>query len=365
MAVETEDMSIRETIEASMEQVAEKEASDAPDTTDDATPPPEDKATPPDEKPADEKPADEKPAADKKDAKPDAKKDAKSDTTEPLPDTKLPRSRAPGSWKPLAREKWASLDASVQQEILRRERDIANGFNEVANARKFTQEFQTLANGHAHIIAAEGGDVMKVTRDLFQTAAALYSGSPQQKVATVAAMIKNFGIDLQMLDGFLAGQPNAMGNQQDQPQNLDAMVNARVQAALQPFLQQSNAGLEQSVTSELETFATDPKNEFFEDVKMDMADVLEMAAKRNQKMTLQDAYSRAIMLNSEIADLVTERKLREKTDQRNDAAVKARRKAVSVRSTPSRELASGDADGAAKASTMRDDIQAAIEANAE
>lgn len=365
MAIEEQEESMRETIEASMAQVAEKETEETPDTTDDAAPP-EDKGTPPDEKaPPDEKPAEEKPAADKKDVKPDLKKDAKAAATETPPDTKLPRSRAPGSWKPLAREKWAGLDPSVQQEILRRERDIANGFNEVANARKFTQEFQGIANGHAHIIAAEGGDVMKVTRDLFQTAAALYSGSPQQKVATVAAMIKNFGIDLQMLDGFLAGQPNAMGSQQDQPQNLDAMVNARVQAALQPFLQQSNQGLEQSVTSELETFATDPKNEFFEDVKMDMADVLEMAAKRNQKMTLQDAYSRAIMLNSEIADLVTERKLREKTDQRNDAAVKARKKAVSVRSTPSRELASGDADGAAKASTMRDDIQAAIEANAE
>ena len=51
---------------------------------------------------------------------------------------------------------------------------------------------------HQNIINAEGDDALAMTRNLFTTAAALYHGSPAQKVQTVAGFIRTFGIDLQI-----------------------------------------------------------------------------------------------------------------------------------------------------------------------
>jgi hypothetical protein len=274
--------------------------------------------------------------------------------------TQLPKSKAPGSWKPAAREKWNGLPAEIQQEVLRRERDIATGFNEVAEVKKFRDQFGGLVTQHQGIINAEGGDAMAMTRNLYTTAAVLYNGTPQQKVATVAGFIRNFGVDIAMLDQHLS-DPNAAPPQRRDTGNQDAasFIRTEIQAALAPILKQREDNVGQSI----EEFASDPKNEFFEDVKDTMADILELAAKRGQKMTLQDAYKRATLMDSEIAEVIQERSLREKTQQRSSAASQARKRAVSLKTTPSTELASGDPAAAEKSGqSLRSDILSAVDA---
>lgn len=276
----------------------------------------------------------------------------------------LPKSRAPGSWKPSAREKWAGMAPEVQQEVLRREREISNGFNEIATVKKFHQDYGSIMTQHQAIINAEGGDGMKMTRDLYQTAATLYNGTPVAKAQTIAAFIRNFGIDLPMLDGILAGDPPKQGQQgggqQGGNQDAGAYIRNIIQAELAPLLGQRTKQDEAEVGQSLEEFASDPKNEFFEDLREDMADILEMGAKRGKKISLQDAYSRASMLNTEIAGVIKERELQKKVASGNSAAAKARKRAVSVHNTPSKELASGDESKAAP-NSLRDDLLSAVE----
>ncbi|MCJ7432755.1 MAG: hypothetical protein MUO77_04640 [Anaerolineales bacterium] len=207
--------------------------------------------------------------------------------------TQLPKSRAPSSWRPALREKWAALPAEVQQEVLKREREIGQGFNEVGEVKKFRDSFLQTINPYQNIFQAEGNQPLKTINDLLQTASVLYNGGAMQKAQTVAQMIRSFGIDLQILDGILSGQPQQAGATggtspgMNNGSDISRLVQMAVQSALQPMLQgQQEAAKreEQDALSVIDTFATDAKNEFFDDVKDDMADLLELAAKRGQKM---------------------------------------------------------------------------------
>ena len=265
--------------------------------------------------------------------------------------------RAPGSWTPAAREKWGTLPAEVQREVLKRERDIANGFTEIGRIKQFGQDMQGLWTPFQGIIAAEGGDAMKMTRDLFITAASLYNGSPAQKVQTVAGIIKNFGIDIAMLDSALAGEIPAGGA--PQTPNVNAQVQSAVQQALAPILQtqqQHAAVQEQEAQSEIDRFAQDPAHEFFDDVKDTMADLMEVATKRGQQMDLQSAYNRAILMHEDIAKIVQERSARQKAAAVSTAAAAARKKAVSVTGgAPATTTVAGSEN-----TSLRADLESAI-----
>ena len=266
--------------------------------------------------------------------------------------------RAPGTWRPALREKWAALPPDVQSEILRREAEIARGFTESTNSRKFHEEFNKTVSPFQTLIAAEGGNAMQVVHNLMNTASAMYYGTPAQKVNMVAGFIKNFGVDLELLDGVLAANKpldvNAGGGT---PGHVSTLIQQEVQRHLAPILRGQQASQEEAqnqVASQLEAFASDPANEFFDDVRETMADLLEIAARRNQQMDLSTAYNRATMMHPDIAKVIEDRNLRKRAQEASATAQAARRKSVSVVGAPAK------AAGEAKPETLRGDIEAAI-----
>ena len=292
------------------------------------------------------------------------KKSPASQETAPTEEaTQLAKSRAPSSWRPALREKWTALPAEVQAEVLKREREIGQGFNEIGEIKKFRDSFLQTINPYQNIFQAEGGQPMQTITNLLQTAGVLYNGAPMQKAQTVAQMIKSFGIDVRMLDELLSGQPPTQGQGQgtgggmNGGPDISRLVQNAVQSALAPVLrgqQEAAQREEEDAVSAIDQFAQDPKNEFFEDVKDEMADLLEMAAKRGQKMDLSTAYNRAILAHSDIADIVSQRKLQERTSAASSAAAAARRKAVSITGAPANESAN-------PGNSIRDALNNAIE----
>lgn len=262
--------------------------------------------------------------------------------------------KAPNSWKPAMREKWSSLPKEIQQEIARRERDINKGMHESGEARRFQNEFERTVQPFQSFIAAENSTPLKAVQNMMQTAATLRIGSPQQKAQTVAHLIKNFGIDVKTLDSMLAGS-----YQTDPVQRQIQEAVAPVQEMVNRYQQQEasrHAELNQNVGSELENFAADPANEFFDDVRDTMADIMDMATNRGQKIDLSTAYNRAIMMHDDIADVVTQRKLLEQAKRKNASTQAARKKAVSISGAPT---VGGDAEPTV---SMRQDIERAIAA---
>jgi len=249
------------------------------------------------------------------------------------------------------------LEPDVQAEILRREAEIARGLSESTNSRKFQEEFTRTVAPYQSVIAAEGGNAMKFVNDLMVTAASLYHGTSAQKVNVVAGLIKNFGVNLEELDQVLATNKPLMTNASAAPNDVSALVRAEIQRNLAPILrgqQMSEQEAQQQVSQELESFSSDPNNEFFDDVRETMADLLEVAARRGQKMDLSTAYNRATMMHPDIAKVIEDRNLRKRATEVSATAQAARRKSVSVVGAPAK------AAEEAKPETLRGDIEAAI-----
>jgi len=65
-----------------------------------------------------------------------------------------------------------------------------------------------------------------------------------------------------------------------------------------------------------------------------MADLMDLATKRGQSLSLKDAYDRACWANPEIRNVIGQRRERERAQQTNQVTQKARSAAVSVGGSP-------------------------------
>jgi hypothetical protein len=277
----------------------------------------------------------------------------------PPPEIGEPSLKAPGTWTPGAREKWATLPKEVREEVWKREKDASRALTTSSEARKFQNEFSALIQPYLRFIAAEQSTPLAAVNNMMQTAAALRVGTPVQKVEIVASIIKNFGIDLHALDSMLAGQKPEI-NPQAQVQQLVQEQLAPVRQLLQQHQQnqlQAERAIEHEVQNELEQFASDPKHEFYWDVKDTMTDIMELAARRGQQMGLTEAYERATLIHEPVRRVIDARKLRDTAQSSTQAAQRARGTAASV--VPSSEA---DRVKSVPGDSIRASIEAAIDA---
>jgi hypothetical protein len=249
--------------------------------------------------------------ADKPEATDEATKPVKKGKEETPPERKQDSStqfKAPESWKPQARDAWAKVPAEAQQEILRRERDIVQTLQATSVQRKLAADFFSAVSPFEMMIRSEGSDPISATRELFGQAAILRIGTPAQKAQLVANVVKRFNVPIQDLDAALVGEqiPDEEGKIAQILEKQLAPVR-QFMSTIDQTRQQRTQQVDGQIDGEIEAFAEDKANEFFFDVKEEMADLMEMAAKRNQSMTLKQAYDKAIQLNPEIAKAIQQR----------------------------------------------------------
>ena len=263
--------------------------------------------------------------------------------------------KPPQSWKPGAREAWGSLPPDVRAEVHRREKEAARVVQETAPARQVYQHLGQLQQKYAPALQAEGVDVVTAATNLMDLASRLRFGTPVEKATLAATIIRNYGVDINALANVLDGQvPQQLHPQQGQPQP-GMYQDPRVDQLLQQLEQAKQSRIEQTVqaaTNEVETFGAD--KDFFQDVREDMADMLELAAKRGIDMTLEQAYDRACSMHPEIAKVLEARKAAQAAGTQNGSTRKARAAASSVRGTPATASTSQPGD-------LRGAIEAAIE----
>lgn len=242
-------------------------------------------------------------------------------TPESTPAEARPTIRAPESWKPVAREYWAKLPLDVQQEVSRREREITTTLQQTAEERKLASNFRESVRPFEAMIRAENRDPVTAASELFATAAMLRMGTPVQKAQLVANMVKNFGIPIEMLDSALVGEQIP-----DEDSKLQRLLDQRLQpvtefiSEFKSLKQQRQEKASGDVMTEIKAFSENPENEFFEDVREDMADLMELASKRGRPITLKDAYDRAIAVHPEISKVLSQRRAEEADRKRNAAS---------------------------------------------
>lgn len=302
--------------------------------------------------------------APKQSVRDDQGKFAKADKTEtpaitPGPKSEPIKEKAPVSWRPEVREHWKGLPAEVRSEVMRREQEVQRTLQESADARKFADSIQKTIAPYEMFIRAEGGNTVAAIDSLMATAARLRTAPAPDLANLVAGIVKQFGVGrfgntfIEQLDSALAGQVPQTDPQQAQLQQAIQQQLAPMQQFMSQF-QQAQVAQQQKVqeqaVGEVSQFLD--KAEFGEDVREEMADIMELAQRRGREISLGDAYRQACLVNPRVRSVLEARAKTKGAQQLQGAATKAKAAAVSVSGAPAMAVPT---QGAA-------DVRSAIEA---
>jgi len=323
--VETPEPSLRESLEAAIDEVdpnlegASKETPDKPSTEQQVPVP----AAP------------EKPAADP----------ASKEVSVPSQELK-----APAQWKPAVREKWNQLPREVQEEVLRREGDSMRLIGSVGPKLRMADELQSHIAPFSQALQTNGVSPSAFVHDVFASIRSLAHGDDRLKAETVANIVQAYGVDVRALDQVLTGRIQAP------PEVLEArMATARANAVIR----QQSAGVEYQTQLEAEKsvvgFAADPKHEFLDDVRNQMADLIELGHAK----TLEDAYQSAVWSNPATRQILLTREAQSRAAMKNNRANAARRASSSVRGAPG--VPGAAHVGAAGGGSLRETLEAAFD----
>jgi hypothetical protein len=118
--------------------------------------------------------------------------------------------------------------------------------------------------------------------------------------------------------------------QVQQPNQFEQLLDQRL-APIQKFLQaqqqreqQQAQQVEQQAVQTVTQMADDPRFPYFQDVREEMADIIEMGARRGVAITLDDAYNKAVRMNDSTFSATT---VRDSTQSATQQALAAHREA--------------------------------------
>ncbi len=265
------------------------------------------------------------PDAEKLGAKGDADddKDDKKDTSEKS-------YAAPASWKPAVREHWEKLPPEVQEEVTRRETEIQRGLQQACGHRRVAEEYMNVIRPYQHLIQAQNSTPAAAITSMMQTAAQLTMGSPAQKAQLIAEIIGNYAIDVEILDGVLSGQDIGpehspiMDHIDQRLAPLNDFMNR-----FQGYQEQDSTAIVEQANQDLSMFQSETDHEFYEDVREEMADLMELGARRGRVVTLQQAYDAACQNTPEVKKVIDHRAARKRAAVPSGDELANKRKAAS------------------------------------
>ena len=250
-------------------------------------------------------------------------------TPQPTEAVTTPTLKAPANWKPAAREKWAQLPPEVQAEAVRVHHEVQKTLQETTQARRTAEALDATVRPFLPLIQAEGGDVMRAIGSLMQTAAALRTAPPAHKAQLVAQLVRTYGVPIDELDSALSGATPQVSHAPAEYR--DPRVDQMLQA-LQAQKQSQAQAETQRAAAEVESFKAEA--EFLDDVREDMADLIEVAQRRGVALSLKDAYARAVAMNPDVSEALRQREAAKAAQTANAATAKAKAASSSVRSSP-------------------------------
>ena len=270
---------------------------------------------------------------------------------EPAPKT----DKAPAGWSPTAREEWGGLSDTVKQQVMKREREAQQAMDNSAQARRGMNDFNQMLEPFKQSMISSGySNPFEAITEVLNTEATLRHGTPQDKAGMVAQLIQGYGVDIQALDSLLAGQPV----QPSENATIEQLIDKRMQPVNQMLNQinqaeqQNQIRTQQAATAEVENFQANA--EFLNEVRMDMADLMDMAAKRGQTMTLEQAYEKACAINPEVSAVISQRSQQQKIMGTHNTAQQKKAASVSLTGQPA-----GAGGGLPSNMSLRDSIAAA------
>ena len=258
--------------------------------------------------------------------------------------------KAPDSWSPAAKAQFAALPAEIQAEIARREADVHKGFTKQDEHRNLGKTFEQAVAPYLPMIRSEGSDPIKAVGALMQTAYTFRAGTPDQKEQALIGLMSQYQIDPNRIFQRLTG---AQTQQRTDPQLAQvqqqlAQLQAERLAQRTQVEQQEQAQISQTI----ESFASDPKNVYFANVRAEMAALLDKGSAKD----LQEAYDMACWARPDIRPLLLQHQEQQRVADAQARAAKARRAGSTLTGSPT-----GNAGhGAVENLSLRDQLTAAF-----
>jgi hypothetical protein len=270
--------------------------------------------------------------------------------------------RAPASWKKDAKGAWAELPLQVRQEVYKREMEVERVLKETAPIRQQIQEIQNVVSPYMARIQSAGVTPVQAMNELFKADFVLATGTPQSKAQMMAKLIKDYGVTIEDLDAAIVATMQGAAQQQPQgfdPNYVNQLVQQQLQQALAPIYQerqQKEQLVVQQATQTVEQMALDPRYPYFDDVREEMADLIEVASRRGVALSLEDAYTKAVAINPGVSGQQSRQAMMTQANQQHQQAQRARLAASSVNGSP----ASGGSNAFAGDGSLRGSIEAAF-----
>lgn len=233
----------------------------------------------------------------------------------------------PASWKNEHKAKWNELPLDIREEISRRDEEVHRGFTKLDEDRNLGKQIKEVVTPYLATIRAEGGTPVTAVADLLNTAHILRTGDALTKAQMVHNVIRQFGVDLSLIQG-TANQidPQVQALQQ----KLSQIEYERNQEKL--LQQQAQDG---TVSSIIEEFAANPANQYYVQVKPQMAALLRAGLATD----MQDAYDKAVKLDPSISQIVVSQNAEELAKKKQQELEAKKRAAVSVNGSSSTYVA--------------------------
>ena len=260
--------------------------------------------------------------------------------------------RPPPGWSPASKVAFANLPDSVKTDIAKRESEVNQGFAKLADY-KGLEPFTELAkrNGTTITEAVKNYNAFEnsLNKDLVGGVGMICERYGQHPLAIANEIIRRYG--------GTPAQIGSAGNQAPAQNGIDLSPIQRELAELRSYMQNDQqTRLDQTI----EQFKSDPAHTFFDNVRPQMAALLESGFAKD----LKEAYDAACWANPEIRDLLIKQQSSgngqaAQVASNAAAATQARRAAKAVTGAPSPGFKEAPKEG--QRMSIRDNIRAAID----
>lgn len=279
----------------------------------------------------------------------------KSDSSDPAP-IRLDPAKPPQGWRPEIREKWSTIPEDIRREIIRREEASAAGVAKLRQQYEPAENLYRAVSQYEQYFQHIGREPVQYLTDVINMEQSLTLGNPAQKFETILSIADQYGIPIrQALDAAMGGRLNQFIQDAHQQHRTPPAIPPEIQRELQESREFRRRIVEDAAMAEYNAFVADTENHpFFEEVKEDMARLLETGAAE----TYKEAYELAVYRNPEIR----QREIARQNSLAQQEAMRKRQAASSAVAPPgsSPPLIDSPIDPSAAAST-EDSIRAVIQ----
>lgn len=257
-------------------------------------------------------------------------KEPETPSAEPVV-AKVPDVQAPKTWRPEAAAKFATLPPEVQAEVLKREEDIFKGLEGYKADATAGKTFQSLLRPYEHLFKAANLDPVQQVGSLLQAHVALATGTPEQKRAFFQQLATSYNVNLDEEAPYIDPEVAAL---RAELSSVKSQIMGREQKEVEK--------VRSTLQTEIDTFASDPAHQYFDEVANDIAGLLRSGTAKD----LADAYEKAVWANpvtraKEQARLTAEVEAKAKAEAASEVAKARKATGANVKSTA--KVASGTA----------------------